>query len=95
VVVYDNFPYELYEKINSIKDKTFRSYLLLSIVPNLEELINNRKDNGILLSPYEKTFLKCPISYKQRSEILQDFIKNIKDVNDIDYNELSYSNKTF
>jgi len=59
MVVYDNIPYSIYKKLNSIEDKTLKSYLLLSIIPNLEELIENRKNNNILLSPYEETFLKC------------------------------------
>ena len=95
MVVYEDFPYELYQKLNSIEDETLKSYLLLSIVPNLEEMIMHRKQNDILISPYEETFLACGIKYSERSEILQSFIKNITDVSEINLENLSYANPKF
>jgi hypothetical protein len=40
--------------------------MLLSILPNFEELIQHRVENNALLTPFEEIFSACPLDYSQR-----------------------------
>jgi len=95
IMALDNIPYDLYKKLQNIKDNSFKNYLTLAISPNLEDLIKNRRNNGIVVSPYEDVFLKCNIKYPEREKIVIDFLKNLKDPKNIDFSNLKYTNPKF
>lgn len=94
MMVYENIPYPLYRKLESIPDENFRSYMLLSILPNFEDIIQNREDKDVLLSPFEEVFLSCGISYDQRLEIVLDFLENL-DVNNFSLASLDYIDENY
>jgi len=95
IMVLDSMPYNLYIKLQSIKDESFRNYLIYSISPNLEDLIKNRRKQWIIITPYEDIFLKCNIKYSKRNEIVIDLLKRIKDPNNIDFSNLTYLDPKF
>lgn len=89
-----NIPYVLYKKLQTIPDEWFRDYLLLSVVPNYEQILESKKSRNILLSPYEETFLSCWIPYAERLEIVKNFLTDYKQ-EDFSLLNLLYSNKKF
>lgn len=88
-------PYTIYQKIKSIENTTFKNYLLLALQPSMEKIIQTRKNQDILLSPYEEVFLSCGIDYAQREAIIKDFISHLTDTKNIDFNNLSFSDPKF
>lgn len=95
VVKFDSFPLDLYKKLESIPNPSFVEYIKLALSPNLEDYILYRKENNIVLSPYEEVFLACWLSYADRQDIIIDFLENVKDVNNFDTTQLSYKNPKF
>lgn len=95
MIVYENMPYDLYKKLLSIENTAFKDFIKMALAPNFERYILERKKQWILISPYEETFLKCNISYKEREEIIIDFLKDLKDPKKLDLNNLTYSNPKF
>lgn len=91
----ETLPYEVYKKLKSIENTTFKNYLLLALQPSMEKIIQIRKDQNIVLSPYEEVFLSCGIDYPQRELIIKDFISNLQDTKNIDFNNLSFSDPKF
>jgi hypothetical protein len=43
MIVYENMPYSLYEKMLSIEDETFKSFLMASLSETFENYILARK----------------------------------------------------
>ncbi len=95
MVAYENVPYTLYMKMLKIEDKTFKDFLKMSLAITFEDYILARKEQGIVISPYEETFLKCKIPYSEREKIIIKFLENLKDPKNIDLNNLTYSNPKF
>lgn len=95
MVMFDSFPYELYKKLESIKNPTFVEYIKLALSPNLEEYIFYRKENNIVISPYEETFLSCWLSYQERQDIIVDFLEKIDNVSTFDPTNITYKNTKF
>lgn len=56
IVMYENLLYELYRKMNLIKDQTFVDFLKMSLYPNFEDYINFRKNNNIVNLHMRKLF---------------------------------------
>lgn len=94
MMVHGNLPYNLYKKLESIPDESFREYMLLSILPNFEELIQHRTDNNVLLTPFEETFLSCNLTYDERLQVVKDFLEQLDpqkfSVTNIDYIDDTY-----
>lgn len=89
-------PLSMWEKIRSIKDAKFRTYLENAIIDRFESaIIRKQSDSWIVPSPYEQAFLKCGISFDERISIVEDLLKKIPDVNNIEYNNLEYLNPKF
>lgn len=95
MVVYNNFPYDLYKKLLLIENKTFVDFIKISLTPNFETYILKRKEQNIVISPYEEVFLGCNIPYAERERIVIDFVQNLSDPKKIDLNNLTYSNPKF
>lgn len=95
MTVFENFPYDQYKKILEIKDKDFRDYLLLSLNPKFEDYIEYKIGEWIILTPFEEVFKKCDINYSDRSDIVIDLLDKYKDINKIDFKNISYKNKKF
>lgn len=89
------FPFALHKKLESIDNKTFVNYLEWALDPNLEQTIQDRKDQGIVTSPYEDTFLQCGMDYSQREAVIKDFITKLRNPKHIDVNNLTYSDPKF
>jgi hypothetical protein len=89
------FPFALHKKLESIENKTFVNYLEWALDPNLEQTIQDRKDQGIVTSPYEDTFLQCGMNYTQREAVIKDFITKLRNPKYIDVNNLTYSDPKF
>ncbi len=94
MMVYENIPYRLYQKLQSIPDENFRDYMTFSIIPNYVNILEHKKETNILLSPYEETFLSCNIPYSERVVIVNDFLEKL-DVSNFSFDNLSYSNPKF
>ena len=94
LMVYWNLPYTLYTKLESIPDESFREYMLLSVLPNFDELIQHREDNDVLLTPFEETFLSCELDYQERLSVVVDFLENL-DVESFSLSNLQYSNEKY
>jgi len=95
IVIYESLPYELHQKLIKIPNKNFVDYIKLALTPNFEDYIKNRKENNILLSNYEEIFLSCNINYTERESIIIDFLTKLKDPENFNISEISYSNKKF
>lgn len=95
IVIYESLPYELHQKLIKIPNKNFVEYIKLALTPNFEDYIKYRKENNILLSNYEDIFLSCNIDYKEREKIIIDFLTNLKDPENFNIENISYSNKKF
>lgn len=95
MVVFENFPYDLYKKITDLKDEDFKSYLLTSINDKFEDLVTYKVKNKQLLTPYEEIFYKCNINYSKRVEIVKDLVSKYSDLNKIDYKKISYIDPNF
>jgi hypothetical protein len=94
MMVYWNLPYKLYKKLENIPDEIFREYMLLSILPNFEELIQHRVENNALLTPFEEIFSACPLDYSQRLWVVTDFLEKL-DIESFSVSELQYSNEIY
>jgi len=94
MMVYGNLPYSLYKKLESIPDESFREYMLLSILPNFEELILHREENDVLLTPFEEVFQSCDLNYEERLTIVKDFLTEL-DVDNFSLSQLDYSNEKY
>lgn len=94
MVAYENLPYRLYQKLESIPNEDFKNAIHLSLNQSFEWMVKNRKENNIVLSPYEETFLSCNINYKEREEIVIDFLEKLN-LENFSLSNLSYSNKKF
>lgn len=92
---FEMFPYEIYKKLQSIENTTFKNYLLLALQPSIEKIIQIRKDQNIVLSPYEEVFLSCRMDYPHREAVIKDFISKLKDTKNIDFSNLSFSDPKF
>ncbi len=95
MVVFEALPYDLYQKLLQIPSKTFIDYIKIALTPNFEEYIQYRKDNNIVLSSYERIFASCDINYKERNDIVVDFLQNLDDPKNFDPANISYSNEKF
>lgn len=94
---YESIPYPLYKKLESIPDEKFRSYMLLSILPNFDTVLEHRQaTESVLLSPYEEVFLACDMSYERRLENVLDFLEKLDVENfslwSLDYLDEAYGN---
>jgi len=89
-----NLPYVLYQKLQEIPDETFRDYMLLSILPNFDNTINHKKEENVLLTPFEEVFLACDMEYSERLWVVEDFLKNI-DVENFSLSNLQYSDERY
>lgn len=94
MLAFESISYRLYEKLKLIPDAAFREYLTLAIIPNFEELIQHRKENNVLLSPFEETFLACGIDYAERVKIVEDFLEKL-DLSTFSLMNLTYLNPKF
>ncbi|MDR2640143.1 MAG: hypothetical protein LBC61_02135 [Candidatus Peribacteria bacterium] len=95
MLVYESMPYNVYEKLMTIEDTTFRDFLRMALVENFEDYILERQREGIVISPYEEVFLNCNIPYSEREKIIIDFITDLKDTKNVDLTSLTYSNPKF
>jgi len=95
MVIYDGLPYELYEKMQKIEDKTFRDALTLAILPNFEELIEYKRKNNKAVNDYENTFSQCKMSYEERMNNVIDLLKKMDITKPLEYNNLDYLNTKF
>jgi len=91
LVVFTNFPLELYEKLQSLPNETFREYALFALNPWYETYMVRKQSEWQYLSAFEKTFLNCNISLKERTDVFIDLLEKI-DINNFDITNLSYSN---
>lgn len=89
-----NLPFKLNKKLEAVPDESFREYMLLSILPNFEELIQYRQDNDVLLTPFEEVFLSCNLDYTQRLWVVTDFLENLN-VESFSLSKLDYSDETY
>jgi len=94
LVIYDGFPLELHDKIESIPNTNLRDALILAILPNFIDVINNKKELNVVLSPYEEVFSQCNMTYSQRSKNVIDFVKQL-DIENIDYENFTYLDEKF
>ncbi len=94
LMVYGNLPYKLYKKLENIPDESFREYMLLSVLPNFEELIKHREENDVLLTPFEETFLSCDLDYTERLNIVTRFLEDL-DIDKFSLSNLQYSNEKY
>jgi len=94
LMVYGNLPYTLYSKLELIPDESFRDYMLLSVLPNFDELTQNRKDEGVLLTPFEEVFLSCKLDYPTRLKIVINFLENL-DVENFSLSSLDYLDEKY
>lgn len=95
MVVNSRLPYELYKKLGMIENKNFADFLNIALVSNYEDYISARKEQNIIVSPFEELFLKCAIPFGEREKIVIDFLKNLKDPKKLDLTNLTYSNPKF
>jgi len=91
---YGDLPYTLYKKLQSIPDESFREYMLISVLPNFDRIIENKKENNQVLSPFEDTFLSCWLDFIERRSVVEDFLNNLN-VDEFSVLNLSYSNKKY
>jgi hypothetical protein len=68
---------------------------MASLSETFENYILARKQQWILISPYEEVFLDCNISYAEREQIVIDFLTNLENPKSIDLTNLTYSNPRF
>jgi hypothetical protein len=43
MVLYENMPYDIYKKLMSIENETFRDFLRMALAQNFEEYIKTRQ----------------------------------------------------
>lgn len=89
-----NLPYTLYQKLQEIPDENFRDYMLLSILPNFDDVIAHKEESNVLLTPFEEVFLACDLDYSQRFSIVEDFLNNLELV-DFSLSNLQYNNDRY
>lgn len=94
MLVYGDLPYNLYKKLETIPDESFREYMLISILPNFEELIHHREENNVLLTPFEEVFSSCGLDYNQRLSVVKDFLIHL-DVENFSLSQLQYSDESY
>lgn len=94
MMVYGNLSYTLYKKIAEIPNEKFRDYLLLSVIPEFDNIVKNKKEQWVILSPYEEVFNSCGIWYTERLENVQDFLTHL-DTDTFSLETLSYINPRF
>lgn len=95
LIIFDGLPFSIYTKIQQIPNKIFIDYLHIALTPNLDDLITNKKQQNIVLTPFEETFLQCWISYSERQQIIIDLIESYDSIENFDISDISYSNKKF
>ena len=91
---YEGIPYPLYRKLESIPDEKFRSYMLLSILPNFDTVLEHRQAWNVLLSPFEEVFLACDMPYERRLANVLYFLENLE-VDDFSLSTLDYLDESY
>lgn len=94
LIIYDGLPYNLYKKILEIPNQNLKNALIIAIIPNFDDIIVNKENNNIILSPYEKVFSKCWMKYSERMDNVIDFVTNLN-IKNIDYNNFDYLDSKF
>lgn len=93
-VVYEALALDLYNTLKTIPDTSLQESLILALHPNFEARIEHKKENNIELSPYEKIFSLCGMSYEERVRNVEDFIQKY-DADTFSYTTIEYLNPKF
>jgi hypothetical protein len=86
------FRLDVLDRLDLLQDRNLANFISLGLSDNITEQIKVRKQAGVELTDWEKTFMVCPVSFDERVKTLEKFVLSIKDTKNIDYSNLSYEN---
>lgn len=91
----EQFITEAVQWLNSIENTEFTTYLTVAVSQETEQIIQNKIENNIILSPYEQIFLDCNIDLYERQEITIDILRRLNNWEIETLENVSYMNPDF